>query len=586
MEDFILIKNGLVLTLDRKGTAGYFNILVRNGKIYHIDNENKFNEKEFISKYPDTLIIDAADRIIMPGFFNSKLISSYSLNKYFFKKCTYENLNSWLSLKLTERFLTAKDNSDLNYELFGISHARSLLNGELFISESSSTISKEFFDKYFKDSDQIKQYFNLTVYDYGLLTDITGQEKNISLGFRTDEDINNYSLASMKKVLSGNKLRLFIDASLSQGTFESVKKDFGKPFITVLSEMELLSQGTVISNPTHLNQIELDILCKKGATILLSPSDYLNFQDKKTDLDEIFLSGLNIITGTGYTGDNIFAELKILSSLISKNVISSEELLKTAIRNPSQLFGISNITGSIERNKSADMIILSLEDIRNVPAVPETESEILADFIIRNLSAKDISDVILRGRVLVRDKKLMAEDSSLLRKKSEEISARIYSEGKYFEYKEKYLMRGRVDKIKADRQEKKSEEIYVDITETENEYMGEGEFIIVGRKQEEFEQSRGKAVIDETNNIEEISSLEDGVDFLDKNESQEISVHTYSKGASDADNLKGHKTDAKSIPENVEEINQEKEKENIAEPVIRKEKLKFGFGEEDTNKKV
>ncbi|MBL0107965.1 MAG: hypothetical protein IPP52_11925 [Ignavibacteria bacterium] len=126
MEDFILIKNGLVLTLDRKGTAGYFNILVRNGKIYHIDNENKFNEKEFISKYPDTLIIDAADRIIMPGFFNSKLISSYSLNKYFFKKCTYENINSWLSLKLTERFLTAKENSDLNHELFGISHARSL----------------------------------------------------------------------------------------------------------------------------------------------------------------------------------------------------------------------------------------------------------------------------------------------------------------------------------------------------------------------------------------------------------------------------------------------------------------------------
>jgi len=586
MEDFILIKNGLVLTLDRKGTAGYFNILVRNGKIYHIDNENKFNEKEFISKYPDTLIIDAADRIIMPGFFNSKLISSYSLNKYFFKKCTYENINSWLSLKLTERFLTAKENSDLNHELFGISHARSLLNGELFISESSSTISKEFFDKYFKDSDKIKQYFNLTVYDYGLLSDISGEEKNISLGFRTDEDINNYSLASMKKVLSGNKLRLFIDASLSQKTFESVKKDFGKPFITVLSEMELLSQGTVISNPTHLNQIELDILSKKGATILLSPSDYLNFQDKKTDLDEIFLSGLNIITGTGYTGDNIFAELKILSSLISKNIISSEELLKTAIRNPSQLFGISNITGSIERNKSADMIILSLEDIRNVPAVPETESEILADFIIRNLSAKDISDVILKGRVLVRDKKLIEEDSSLLRKKSEEISARIYSEGKYFEYKEKYLMRGRVDKLKAERQEKKSDEVYVDITETESEYMGEGEFIIVGRKPEEFEQSRGKAVIDDTNNIEEISSLEDGVDFLDKNESQEISVHSYSKSASDDENLKGHKADAKSIKDNAEEINQEKEKENIAEPVIRKEKLKFGFGEEDTNKKV
>ena len=107
MEDFIVIKNGLVLTLDRKGLAGYFNILVRNGKIYLIDYEKKFNEKEVKAKYPDAVIIDASDRIIMPGFFNSSLISSYALNKYFFRKCTYENINSWLSLKLIEKFLSA-----------------------------------------------------------------------------------------------------------------------------------------------------------------------------------------------------------------------------------------------------------------------------------------------------------------------------------------------------------------------------------------------------------------------------------------------------------------------------------------------
>lgn len=586
MEDFIVIKNGLVLTLDRKGLAGYFNILVRNGKIYLIDYEKKFNEKEFKAKYPDAVIIDASDRIIMPGFFNSNLISSYALNKYFFRKCTYENINSWLSLKLIEKFLSAKENSDLNHELFSISHARALMNGELFISESSSSISKDFFDRYFKDSDLIEQYFNLTVYDYGLLSDITGHEKNISLGFRTDEDINNYSLASMKKVLSGNRLRLFINASLSQKTFESVKKDFGKPFINVLSEMELLSQGTVISNPTHLNQIELDILAKKRSAILLSPSDYLNFQDRKTDLDEMFLSDVNIITGTGFTGDNIFAELKTLSSMISKNIISSEDLLKTAIQNPSHFFGISNITGSIERNKSADMIILSLDDLRNVPAVPDMESEVLADFVIRNLSVKDISDVILRGRVLVRDKKLLTEDPSLLRKKSEEISARIYSEGKFFEYKEKYLMRGRVDKLNEDSKEKKSGEIFVDMTLSEVEYMGEGEFTVIGIKKEDYEQSRGNAGIEDPGNIEEIISIEDGVDFLDQDELQEVSLHTFSKGEPDPANSGGHKTDEKSIQKSSEEIKQDIEKEVIAEPVIRNKKLKFGFGEEDTNRKV
>ena len=32
-------------------------------------------------------------------------------------------------------------------------------------------------------------------------------------------------------------------------------------------------------------------------------------------------------------------------------------------------------------------------------------------------------------------------------------------------------MRGRVDKLKAERQEKKSDEVYVDITETESEVI-------------------------------------------------------------------------------------------------------------------
>lgn len=582
MENFIVIKNGIVLTLDRKGSAGYFNIVVRNEKIYLIDYEKKFNEKEFIAKYPDAIIIDASDKIIMPGFFNSKLISSYSLSKYFFRKCSYENINSWLSLKLTDRFLLAKENSALQNELFRIAHARSLMNGEIFINECSSSITSEFFDKYFSDSDMMKQYFNLNVYDYGLLTGMINPERNISLGFKADEDINNYSLASMKKVLSGNKLRLFIEASLSQKTFESVNKDFGKPFISVLSEMELLSQGTVICNPTHLIHSELEILKKRRSTILVSPSDYLNLQDRKTDLDEIFLSGLNIITGTGYTGESIFSELKILSSLISKNIISSEDLLKTAVLNPSLLFGISNITGSIERNKSADMNILSLDDLRNVPAVPETESEILSDFIIRNLSAKDISDVIIKGRVLVRNNKLLTDDPSLLRKRSEEISSRIYSEGKYFEYKEKYLMRGRVDKLESEAQNKEFKEIFVDMNITDSEYTGEGEFTILRIKEEEYEQARGKADIDESSNIEEISSTEDDLDFLDEKESQNIKIHSA------LSELKENKASAernikeKQSPKENEETDQVNEKETVKEHEVSAKKLKFGFGEDET----
>ncbi len=399
MDKFTVIKNGLVLTLDRKSQAGYFNIIIRNNKIFLIDYENKFNEKEFKSKNPEAEIIDAKNKLVMPGFFNSRLVSAYGLNKAFFSKCTYENLSSWHSLKLIGRFLSDIENTEVLRDLLKISYGRSLRNGEIFINESTPFIKKDFFDVYFTDSEWVKQYYNLTTYDYTILDDLMGQESFLSLGFKPDEDINNYSLSSIKKSLSGYKLKVFIDAALSQNTFESTKKVFGKTFINVLSEMDLISPGTIISNPINLNEQEIEILRKKKCILLISPSDYVNLNYLRTDLNLLFESGLSIITGTGFTGSDLLSELKVLSMLLQRNSINYENILQTAIFNASVVFGVSNVTGSIERNKSADLILFDLEDTRNTFTLPELNTESLCQFVIQNLTVKDISDVYDKGRV-------------------------------------------------------------------------------------------------------------------------------------------------------------------------------------------
>jgi len=588
MDEYIVIKNGLVLTLDRKGLTGYFNLIIRNGKIFLIDHENKFNEKEFRAKNPEAIIIDATDKLVMPGLFNSKIISSFSLNKLFFQKCSYENINSWLSLKLIEKYLSETENAGIFRDLLYISYSHALQNGELYINENSAEIKKDFFDIYFKDDDWIEQYYKLTLYDYTVLSGLTGQEKFLSLGFKTDENINNYSLTSIKKALADNKLKLFIDASFSRKTFDSIKKVFAKPFISVLADMELISPGTIISNPTHLNLFEIDILKKKRASILISPSDYLNFSDKRIDIDELISSGLNIIVGTGYTGNDILTELKVLSTMISKNILNGESLFKTAILNPSVIFGVANVMGSIERNKSADIILFSMEDARNVLTLPELTNETVCDFIIQNLSVKDISDIILRGKVHIKDKVDFSRDNKTIKMKAKEISAKIYSAGKYFEYKEKYLMRGRVDKLKADREEVEieKEEIFVDMVET-GEYIGEGEFTILGTKEEDFEKPRLRDKVEDlTVNLKEISSMEDELNFLEELEDIQQVIHPVIK-------KKKIKTDVppKSVQNEELKLKDEptgiKEKEvEIIEPVkensiLQKKKLKFGFNEEE-----
>lgn len=600
MDKYTVIKNGLILTLDRKSQTGYFNIIIKNNKIFLIDYENKFNEKEFKVKNPDAEIIDAKNKLITPGFFNSRLISSYGLNKLFLKKCTYENLNSWHSLKLIERFLLNIENTEVLRDVLKISYQRAIRNGEIFLNESSHTIKKDFFDVFFTDSDWVKQYYNLTFYDYTILDDLTGQDSFLSMGFKADEDINNYSLSSIKKSLSGHKLRLFIDASLSQKTFGSTKKVFGKSFIAILSEMDLLSGGTIISNPTNLSIQEIEIIKQKKCSVMISISDYINLHDKKINLDELLSAGLKIIVGTGYTGNDILSELRTLSLLIQKNTLTYEEILRTAILNPSVIFGVSNVTGSVERNKSADLIFFDLDDIRNTINLPEISTENICEFIIQNLTSKDISDVIIKGEVLLRNRKELFRYIENPELKTKELSDKIFSAGKYFEYKEKYLMRGRVDKLGLDRdfeepEEVRKEEIFIDMTET-GEYTGEGEFTIVGLREEEFEKPRQQDKKYEkvnSSNLKEIKSLENELNLFDENDDDQQLIKPK---IPEKETLTGNESITKETEftkiefnpgediqdtEDIEISDAEVKKELSEKTEVQKTKLKFGFKEDE-----
>ncbi|MEP7147040.1 MAG: amidohydrolase family protein [bacterium] len=585
MDKYIVIKNGLVLTLDRKSRTGFFNIIIRNNKIFLIDYEKQFNEKEFISKNPDAVIIDAARKLIMPGFFNAYCNSSYSLNKIFFRKCNYENLNSWLSLKLIDNYLSKAENAQLLIELLKISYTRSLQNGELFINESSHCIKKDFFDNYLSDISWIFQYYNLTAFDHTILN---REQDFISLGFKIEDDLNNYSLTSVKRNLSDFNSKLIIEASLSKKSVDSIKNDFGRPFINVLAEMELIAGYTIVSNPNHLNPFEIEILQNKKSVILISPSDYINLSAEKIDLNEFITSGIKIMIGTGYTGIDILSELRTLSTLISKDATTFENILQMAVLNPSIAFGISNLTGSIERNKSADMIFFDMSDLRNTLTIPESDSENVCEFIIQNLTSRDISDVMLKGEILVRDKKESYSYIDSEQTKAKEISDKIFSAGKYFEYKEKYLMRGRVDKlgryIVTDiAEEPVKKEIFVDMTET-GEYVGEGEFTILGTKEDEFEKPRQREEKKQAINLKEIKSVEDDLNlFNEDDEVQEITSPEIKKPS---------KQNQKDIPD-LEEIIEEKTEENfsstdqlnpkeeeVKKPEFKKAKLKFGFKDE------
>ena len=605
MDKYKVIKNGLVLTLDKKGSAGFFNIIIKNNKIFLIDYEKTFNENEFRSNFPEAEIIDAKYKLIMPGFFNSKCVSAYSLNKIFFKKCSYQNINSWQSLKLVEKFLSSQENSDLFADLLKITYTNSLLNGEIFINECSPNLNKEFTESHYNLFTGLHQYFNITVYDHKSNPD---KDRNISAGYFSDENTNNYSLTSLKKMLSGTNSKLVIEASFSESTYDSINNVFGKNLLPVLAEMDLINSNTIISNPTHLNQYETEILVEKNATALICPSDYLNLSYRKTDISGLLQSGVNVIIGTGYTGNSILSELRKLQVMSAGNNISPEDIFKTAILNPAKVFGISNLTGTIEKNKFADLIMFDLRDSRNTLTLPEADPDFFCDMILERFSGKDICDVILKGEYLVNNGRKNFKYETETNNDTPDIAGKIYSAGKYYEYREKTLMKNRVDKLGLSVMEIANEEkplVYVDMLHT-GEYVGDGEFSIIGKKEEEVDRPREKSIKASSVKIkvEEVKSFEQGLNFFDdiadlpvipapKIMGRKVSKSELSR----EEELRSRESESKNLTDPDEKISAEKiygtdeDTEEIltggsettgqdhppAQPPVKKTKLKFGF---------
>lgn len=517
MDKSLLIKGGVVLTLDKLNRTGMFDITVRNGKIASIDYEGNASAKEFLAANPGGEVIDANGKIVMPGLFNSSLVSFYSLCRMFFINCDYENLGSFVSLNLIDRYLSESVNRGRLSDMLELIYKRSLRNGELFINESSSGMRKAPASEVYSNLNWIRQYFSATSYDHKLIEDPGSLRDSLSAGFRADEDLNSYALSSLKRMLVTRPSRLVIDAFLSQAAADSIRQTFGKPFVSVLADNGMLTTSSVLVNPCNITDGETGIIKEKGASVIICPSDLAHMSGDLSLPRRLFDAGIRVIAGTGLSGTDILSELKLLNSLSSSSA-SSESIIRSAVSDPAAVFGIGNVTGAIEKTRSADVILLSLRDLRNSGGLPDLDCESVCWHIISYLNTKDITDVILKGVHVVCNAKEDRDRNLNDAAKMAELSSLLYSAGKFRDYKEKKLRKERVGKIEIGAEITEESEVFVDMTET-GEYMGEGEFRILGNKIEEFQHPRDSIKEESATDVIEIVSIESGVNLIDDDES-------------------------------------------------------------------
>lgn len=505
MDRYLILKNGLVLTLDNEDRVGYYNVVIKNNIIHSIDYFNDLtSDRNIYTKYPGVNIIDAKDKIIIPSFINSNINSSYSLSNIFFERLNYDKLSDNLSLVLLEKYFTSAVNRADLKNLITFSYFRALSNGELFLNETSEFISKDFLQEFHKYNFLIVQDIIFTSFSEAFSRYLNEIKKFHCLGIRDEADITSYSLSSAAKALKDGKKKIFFEILHKSDSQEHIRKTFSKSIFKILGENQFLDDRFIFSNPINIQKDELDYISHKKVNIVLCPTDVIKLGDKRIEGLDIMKYGLNVSLGTGYLGSSILSEMKLLSHLAKKGNISYRSLLKMSITNPCKMFGLSDTFGSIEKNKIANLLLFDVSDLRNYLMCPDVTSEKISEHIIDNLDSKDISDIIVKGNVIRRDYRSKLFDTDNLKQNTTALMNKIVEVGKYYEFKEKYLMRKRIKDISTNNKEEKKI-----IVSTGNRYENENLEDKVFTNESEFK------IIGLRKNTTPISNIIDDDDFID-----------------------------------------------------------------------
>ena len=407
----MLIKNGnVVIFEDDDVKVKKLDIRVNGNTIEEI--EEKLDERR------DEKVIDATDKVVMPGLINTHAHIAMSIFRGTFEGC---DLYTWLSEKIwpIEAKLTEKQVYDATMLsiLEMISTGTTCVNDHYFFSkqirkaleeskmravitrvlmdndgeEASENRINEFVDLY-ESRGRNNDLITYTVSPHGLYTcseEILKKSRELALKYNLP--IHVHFLESINEIQSIKDLHGDTGANV-------LKKYFDGLHI-------ILAHGVKISDE------DIKVLKTLDCGIAHCPISNLRLGCKIADTTKYIDEGINVALGTDGQGSgnnlDMFETMKI-AGLIQGGIhenekrISAKDVIKMGTINGAKLLGLEDKIGSIEVGKRADIIIVDIsKKLNNIKITPNVD--IISNLVYNN-DGRSVDTTIVNGEILMENR--------------------------------------------------------------------------------------------------------------------------------------------------------------------------------------
>ncbi|HSJ86883.1 MAG TPA: amidohydrolase family protein [Anaerolineales bacterium] len=222
---------------------------------------------------------------------------------------------------------------------------------------------------------------------------------------------------------------------LSETAFEvdNMRNEQGIPVIPYVKKQGLFEAKVIAAHCVHVDTGEIRTMMHAHAGVSHNPSSNLKLASGFAPVMKMLEAGLNVGIGTDGPASNndldMFEEVR-LAAFIAKAVtndptsLPASQALLMATRLGAQALHIGHLTGSLDVGKRADLILVDVSPVHNAPSFKRSTDNTYAQIVYAGKST-DVSDVMVNGKWLMRNHRLLTLREDELLAQANEIAKKI-----------------------------------------------------------------------------------------------------------------------------------------------------------------
>jgi 5-methylthioadenosine/S-adenosylhomocysteine deaminase len=402
-------------------------ILVKDDRISEIGNR----EGIWKSLYPSAEVIDARDRILLPGFIEPHYHGESFLLRQFTQTMP---MAQWTKDHLAQnamKYIRTQATHDELSAMYRAGYFSALKSGVTTLAEyGCDNLDVSFSAAYeaMKRAD-LRGYIGLHNGDQiEKAHSLPSGTIRYSMVLPPEEALTTYNIQTTMRVAREMEIPVDVHSGETLRSSDVLKKNFGKPLIEMLMDLRLMDQALRFIHCSCLDEAERNLVAQRALRLIIAPKAILTKGVDVPPLEAFGASGIRLALCSDWGASDPFENMRALFYLFRAQSLKEPDghaLLSMHTREAADALGISEEVGTLAHGKKADIVFLDSSDIRMIDTRSEKGiARSLTDLVLHT-SGRDVSDVMINGEFFLRQQQILTYSEDDIKRESASVMTRL-----------------------------------------------------------------------------------------------------------------------------------------------------------------